>query len=52
MCNKDILKNRINYCLVQTSFHQFANMASSGLKKMCILQFYIHIKVYQKMFSL
>ena len=32
------------YFLVETSFCQFSNML--------ILQFYIHIKVYQKMFSL
>ena len=36
-CNKVILKNRINYFLVETSFHHFSNMASSGLKKMFIL---------------
>ena len=41
-CNKVILKNRINVFSVETSFHQFSNMASSGLKKMFILQFYIH----------
>ena len=31
-CNKDILKNRINYFSVETSFCQFLNMASSGLR--------------------
>ena len=52
MCSKGILKNRINYFLAETSFHQFSNMASSGLKKMFILQFYTHINVYQKMLAL
>ena len=52
MCNKVILKNRINNFLVETSFHQFSNMTSSGLKEMFILQFYIHTKVYQKLCGL
>ena len=47
----DILKNRINIFSVETSFCQFSNMDSSGLKKMFILQYYIHKNVYQKMFS-
>ena len=47
----DILKNRINIFSVETSFCQFSNMASSGLKKMFILQYYIHKNVYQKMSS-
>ena len=47
-----ILKNRIDCFSVETNFHQFSNMASSGPKKMFILQFYTHIKVYQKMFDL
>ena len=51
-CNKVIFKNRIKNFLVETSFCQFSNMASPGLKKMFILQFYIHKKVYQKMFFL
>ena len=51
-CSKVILKNRINNFLVETRFCQFSNMASSGLKKMFILQFYTHTKVYQKLFSL
>ena len=49
-CNMDILKNRIDIFSVETSFHQFSNMASSGLRKMFILQYYIHKNVYQKMF--
>ena len=48
----DILKNRINYFSVETSFYQFSNIASSGLKKLFILQLYVHKKVYQKMFDL
>ena len=47
----DILKNRTIIFSVETSFRQFSNMASSGLKKMFILQYYIHKNVYQKMFS-
>ena len=47
-CNMDILKNRIDIFSVETSFCQFSNMASSGLKKMFILQYYIHKNVYQK----
>ena len=50
-CNMDILKNRIDIFSVETSFCQFSNMASSGLKKMFIMQYYIHKNVYQKMFS-
>ena len=50
-CNMDILKKRINIFSVETSIHQFSNMASSGLKKMFILQYYIHKNVSQKMFS-
>ena len=50
-CNMDILKNRIDIFSVETSFCQFSNMASSGMKKMFILQCYIHKNVYQKMFS-
>ena len=50
-CNMDILKNRIDIFSVETSFHQFSNMASSSLKKMFILQYYIHKIVYQKMVS-
>ena len=49
-CNKDIPKNRINNLLVETSFHQFSNMASLGLKKMFILQFYTHKKCIRKCF--
>ena len=30
----DFLKNRLDIFSVETSFHQFSNMASSGLKKM------------------
>ena len=40
-CNMDILKNRIDIFSVETSFHQFSNIASSGLKKVFILQYYI-----------
>ena len=43
-CIKVILRNRTYNFLVETSFCQFSNMASSGLKKMFILQFYIHKK--------
>ena len=50
-CNIDFLKNRIDIFSVETSFHQLSNMASSGLKKMFILQYYIHKIVYQKIFS-
>ena len=50
-CIKDILKTRTYNFSVETSFCQFSHMASSGLKKMLILQFYIHKKVYQKIFS-
>ena len=50
-CIKDILRNRTNNFSVETSFHQFSNMASSGLKRMFILQHYIHKMVYQKIFS-
>ena len=35
-CNKDILKNRTINFSVETSFCQFSNMGSSGLKKMFI----------------
>ena len=49
-CIKDILKNRTYNFSVETSFHQFSNMASSGLKKMFILQFYIHKKFIRKYF--
>ena len=49
--NMDILKNRINIFSVQTRFCQFSNMASSGLKKTFILQYYMHKNVYQKIFS-
>ena len=31
-CNLGILKNRIDYFSVETSFCQFSNMASSGLR--------------------
>ena len=51
LSNVNILKNRTNIFSVETSFCQFSNMASSGLKKMFILQYYIHKNVYQKMFS-
>ena len=51
-CNLGILKNRIDYFSVETNFCQVSNMASSGLKKMFILQVYTHIKVHQKMFDL
>ena len=47
VCSKDILKNRTNNFSVETSFCQFSNMASSGLKKMFILQYYIQKNVYQ-----
>ena len=47
ICIKVILRNSTYNFLVETSFCQFSNMASSGLKKMLILQFYIHKKVYQ-----
>ena len=36
-CNLVILKNRTKYFSRQTSFCQFSNMASSGLKKIFIL---------------
>ena len=49
-CNLDILKNRINIFSVETSFHQFSNMASSGLKKMFVLGYYIHKMCIRKCF--
>ena len=35
LCIKDILKNRTYNFSVETSFYQFSNMASSGLKNEC-----------------
>ena len=49
-CIKDILKNRTYNFSVETSLCQFSNMASSGLKKMLILQYYIHKKCIRKYF--
>ena len=51
LCNLNILKNRIDIFSVETNICQFSNMASSGLKKRFILQYYIHKNMYQKMFS-
>ena len=38
----------MNIFPVETSFHQFSNMTSSGLKKMFILQFYMHKRYIRK----
>ena len=52
LCSKVILKNRINNFSVETCFGPFPNMASSGLKKMFILQFYIHKRCIRKSFPI
>ena len=41
-----------NIFSVETSFCQFSNMASSGLKKTCILQIYIHKRCIRKCFPI
>ena len=53
LCNKVIIKNRINNFLCTGKLlHEFSNMASSGLKKMFILQFYIHKRCIRKCFPI
>ena len=44
-CNLGILKNKTDYFSVETSFCQFSNMASSGLKKMFMFE------IWQKLVS-